>query len=58
MVTRGRDGDLEEILRGDRVSSLRAKEGRFPFCEGCTINCYMDTANLRVEELTTLSTPI
>ena len=52
------DGDLEEILRSDRVSRLRAKEGRFPFCEGCAINCYMDTANLRVEELTTLSAPM
>ncbi len=51
-------GNLEEILKGDHVSRLRTKEGRFPFCEGCTINCYMDTANLRVEELTTLPAPI
>jgi MoaA/NifB/PqqE/SkfB family radical SAM enzyme len=45
------DGSLEEILAGGRVSSLRAKEGTFPFCEGCTINCYMGTARLRIAEL-------
>ena len=45
------EGSLAQILKSDNVSRLRANEGKFPFCERCTINCYMDTANLRIEEL-------
>ncbi len=45
------DNNLEEIVQSDRYLAMRKNEGRFPFCSGCTINCYMDTASLRVEEL-------
>jgi MoaA/NifB/PqqE/SkfB family radical SAM enzyme len=45
------DGGLTEVLENEMVAALRRNEGRFPFCQGCTINCYMNTANLRVREL-------
>jgi MoaA/NifB/PqqE/SkfB family radical SAM enzyme len=35
-------GDLEALWRGEVVQHLRKLEGRFSFCAGCTINCYME----------------
>jgi len=35
------DGNLEELYKSDEVQRLVALEGRYPNCEGCTINCYM-----------------
>jgi MoaA/NifB/PqqE/SkfB family radical SAM enzyme len=45
------DGSLRDALESEMASAMRASEGRLPFCEGCTINCYMSTANLRISEL-------
>lgn len=33
--------DLFELYQSDRVQKLVALEGRYPECEGCTVNCYM-----------------
>jgi len=35
-------GDLEALWQGEVVQHLRKLEGRFSFCAGCTINCYME----------------
>jgi MoaA/NifB/PqqE/SkfB family radical SAM enzyme len=35
------EGNLEEIYYSEKVQKLVALEGRYPQCEGCTINCYM-----------------
>lgn len=35
------NNNLEELYKSDRVQNLVALEGRYPECEGCTINCYM-----------------
>ena len=35
------DNNLYETYRSDKVQKLVALEGRYPACEGCTINCYM-----------------
>jgi len=35
------EGDLFEQYQSDRVQKLVALEGKYPECEGCTINCYM-----------------
>lgn len=32
---------LYELYQSDKVQKLVALEGRYPECEGCTINCYM-----------------
>ncbi len=48
------DGTIRDALESKAAANLRKGEGRFPFCRGCTINCYMETANLRVEELLTV----
>lgn len=45
------NGSLREALEDEMVASMRENEGRSPFCAGCTINCYMSTARLRVNEL-------
>ena len=45
------EGGICEALESKAAATMRGNEGRFPFCRGCTINCYMDTANLRIEEL-------
>ena len=34
-----------------RTEQVAAMEGRYDFCRGCTINCYMNTARLRTGEL-------
>ncbi|MCS6790455.1 MAG: radical SAM protein [Bacteroidia bacterium] len=36
------NGSLEELYHSEVVQHLRALEGRFSFCEGCVINCYME----------------
>lgn len=35
-------GRLYELYHSPTVSHLRRLEGRFSFCEGCVINCYME----------------
>jgi MoaA/NifB/PqqE/SkfB family radical SAM enzyme len=35
-------GKLVDIHRGEMVRRFQKKEGRFDFCEGCTISCYFD----------------
>ena len=35
-------GNLHELWRSEAVQHVRRLEGRFSFCEGCTINCYME----------------
>jgi hypothetical protein len=44
-------GGLTEILEAESQRRLRWAEGSFPFCQGCTINCYMEAARLRTSEL-------
>ncbi len=34
--------NLYELWHSQEVQHLRRLEGRFSFCEGCTINCYME----------------
>ncbi|MFH0920307.1 MAG: radical SAM protein [Fibrobacterota bacterium] len=34
--------DLDTLWKSEPVRALRKKQGRFPFCEGCAINCYLD----------------
>lgn len=36
------NGDLYEAYHSEEARAFREKEGSFPFCEGCTINCYFD----------------
>lgn len=36
------EGDLVALYESAPVQHLRAMEGRFSFCEGCVINCYME----------------
>jgi MoaA/NifB/PqqE/SkfB family radical SAM enzyme len=35
------EGRLYDLYRSDDVQQLIPMEGRYPQCEGCTINCYM-----------------
>jgi MoaA/NifB/PqqE/SkfB family radical SAM enzyme len=35
------NGKLLEMYQSEKVQKLVALEGRYPQCEGCTINCYM-----------------
>lgn len=35
------EGKLYDLYRSKKVQQLVAMEGRYPKCEGCTINCYM-----------------
>ncbi len=35
------DGDLYSLFKSTKVQQIIANEGRYPGCEGCTINCYM-----------------
>lgn len=35
------NGDLFNLYNSEKVQKLIALEGRYPQCEGCTINCYM-----------------
>ncbi len=34
--------NLYELWHSEAVQHIRRLEGRFSFCEGCTINCYME----------------
>lgn len=34
--------DLAELYANQDLQSVRDKQGRFPECEGCTINCWFD----------------
>jgi MoaA/NifB/PqqE/SkfB family radical SAM enzyme len=34
-------GDLYEVYQSEIVQNAIAMEGRYPQCEGCTVNCYM-----------------
>jgi hypothetical protein len=38
--------NLPEILKSRTYSLLKKQQGTFPFCEGCTINCYFDPSFL------------
>lgn len=38
--------NLSEILKTRTYRLLRKQQGTFPFCEGCTINCYFDPSFL------------
>ncbi len=35
-------GKLWEILQSDEYRELKSMQGRYDFCKGCHINCYMD----------------
>lgn len=35
------NGDLFDLWHSPEAKTARAKEGRLPGCEGCTVNCYM-----------------
>ncbi|MDH5398294.1 MAG: radical SAM protein [Cyclobacteriaceae bacterium] len=32
---------LYDLYRADKIKQLRSMEGRYPECQGCAINCYM-----------------
>lgn len=36
------DGTIEEIRTSEEFEYFRKMEGRFDFCQGCTINCYFE----------------
>jgi MoaA/NifB/PqqE/SkfB family radical SAM enzyme len=36
------DGNLEKALRSPERNNAIGMQGRYPFCEGCHINCYFD----------------
>lgn len=36
------EGDLERVYYSDEVGRWRRRQGRFSFCQGCTITCYLD----------------
>ncbi|MBW8050928.1 MAG: radical SAM protein [Cytophagales bacterium] len=38
------NGNLFELYNSKKVREIIAMEGRFSECEGCTINCYMQTS--------------
>jgi MoaA/NifB/PqqE/SkfB family radical SAM enzyme len=38
------NGNLYELYNSRKVQSLIALEGKYPQCEGCAINCYMQTS--------------
>jgi len=38
------DGNLQEILKSDKVAEFRKLQGKFEICENCHINCYMDAS--------------
>jgi MoaA/NifB/PqqE/SkfB family radical SAM enzyme len=37
-------GKLYDLYHSSKVQTLIALEGKYPKCEGCTINCYMQTS--------------
>jgi len=40
------DRPLDELWKGDEIRRAMAMEGRYRFCEGCAISCYMDPSFL------------
>jgi MoaA/NifB/PqqE/SkfB family radical SAM enzyme len=42
----GLDKPLKEILHSQEHFDARSRQGRFCFCDGCTINCYFDPSFL------------
>jgi MoaA/NifB/PqqE/SkfB family radical SAM enzyme len=38
--------ELTDIMKSLAYQSAKEKQGRYPFCEGCTINCYFDPSFL------------
>jgi MoaA/NifB/PqqE/SkfB family radical SAM enzyme len=38
------NGKLYDLYHSSKVQTLIALEGKYPKCEGCTINCYMQTS--------------
>ena len=49
-------GDLERVYYSDQVARWRCRQGRLPFCQGCTINCYFDPSfHYRMDRLLILS---
>ncbi len=36
------NNNLTGLLKSDMVKNFKKNEGRFPFCEGCDINCYFE----------------
>jgi MoaA/NifB/PqqE/SkfB family radical SAM enzyme len=40
------DKPIKEILCSDELTDARSRQGRFCFCDGCTINCYFDPSFL------------
>lgn len=36
------DRPLKEIRNSEKIKKYKKMEGRFDFCEGCTINCYFE----------------
>jgi MoaA/NifB/PqqE/SkfB family radical SAM enzyme len=38
------NGNLYELYRSEKVQKAIALEGKYKECEGCTINCYMQTS--------------
>lgn len=38
--------NLTQIINSSRVKSIQKKQGTFPYCEGCTVNCYFDPSFL------------
>ena len=40
------DKNLSELWHASNVQKYRSLSGKFPFCQGCTINCYFDPSFL------------
>lgn len=36
------DKPIKEIRKSERIKHLMKMEGRFDFCQGCTVNCYFE----------------
>ncbi|NWF88000.1 MAG: radical SAM protein [Ignavibacteriaceae bacterium] len=36
------DKPIKEIRKSDVIKHFQANEGRFDFCQGCTVNCYFE----------------
>jgi hypothetical protein len=36
------DRPIAEIRKSEKIKYLKEKEGRFDFCQGCTVNCYFE----------------
>jgi len=36
------DKPIKEIRQSEKINYYKKMEGRFDFCEGCTVNCYFE----------------